>query len=402
MNILYYSWNENSAGDITAYWEKAGYQYTRISYSLKSYDADDAFERQIFELLEKSDFNLIFTFDYFPLLSKIADQAGLPYAAWIYDCPHLTLYSTLAASDNTYFFLFDREMCNTMKKLGAKHVFYLPLAVNVTRLEQLFRNSGHSSITSNIGNGSSAGKNSNAALENLFPVSFVGSLYETNQFRSIRYLPEKLRGYLDGILNAMLKLGGSELLPELLTPELLSEIEQFVRLEMPSNYRYTKKEIIQMMLEAEITCRERMQLLHLVSGFYETHLFTGSDAALLPDCRIHGFVSYLTEMPLIFRQSAINLNISLRSIHSGIPLRCLDIMGAGGFLLSNPQPELCELFVPGEEFAFYICPEDFIAKVSYYLEHEKERQEVARNGREKIKRQFTYEVLFEEIIAKSC
>ncbi len=398
MNILYYSWNENSAEDITSYWETAGYRYTRISHTLKNYDDDGDFERQIGEFLTRTAYDLIFTFDYFPVLSKIADSFNIPYAAWIYDCPHLTLYSMRITSAKTYLFLFDKEMCRTLESLGAKHVFYLPLAVNVRRLARLFDDAKK---LPDAPVPAAPAQNSALAGACRYPVSFVGSLYESNQFRSIHYLPDRLRGYLDAIANAMLKIGGSELLPQLLTPEVLSELCQYIKVETPPHYRYTQKNILQMMLETEITSRERVQLLHLISGFYETHLFSGSNASLLPECHAHGPVSYLTEMPLVFRNSAVNLNISLRSIHSGIPLRCLDIMGAGGFLLSNPQPELCELFAAGEEFAFYTCPQDLVYKVSYYLEHEKERTEIAHNAQDKINRRFSYDVLFGEIISKS-
>ena len=50
-------------------------------------------------------------------------------------------------------------------------------------------------------------------------------------------------------------------------------------------------------------------------------------------------------MPYVFRNSRINLNITLRSIKSGIPLRCMDIYGAGGFLLSNYQTDLFDVIV---------------------------------------------------------
>ncbi len=396
MNILYYCWNENSAEDIISYWEAAGYRYTRLTRAPGSYDADEGFERQVGELLTQNAYDLIFTFDYFPILSKIADHAKLPYAAWVYDCPHLTLYSSLITSERTFLFLFDKELCRTVEALGAKHVFYLPLAVNTARLERLFAQT--MALPDEFAVPSHCAKES-AALQ--YPVSFVGSLYETNQFRSIRYLPDHLRGYLDAILNAQLQIGGSELLPQLLTPDVLSELCRYIKVETPPHYSYTQKDILQMMLETEITSRERVQALRLLSGFYETHLFSASDSSLLPDCRAHGPISYFTEMPLVFRRSAVNLNITLRSIHSGIPLRCLDVMGAGGFLLSNPQPELCELFTAGEEFAFYTCPQDLVYKVSYYLEHENERREIAHNAQEKIKRRFSYDVLFGEIIARS-
>ena len=34
------------------------------------------------------------------------------------------------------------------------------------------------------------------------------------------------------------------------------------------------------------------------------------------------------------------------ALKSGIPLRCMDICGAGGFLLSNYQADLYDVFVP--------------------------------------------------------
>ena len=52
-------------------------------------------------------------------------------------------------------------------------------------------------------------------------------------------------------------------------------------------------------------------------------------------------------MPLVFQNSKINLNITLRSIKNGIPLRAIDIMGAGGFLLTNYQNDFGLHFTDG-------------------------------------------------------
>ena len=91
------------------------------------------------------------------------------------------------------------------------------------------------------------------------------------------------------------------------------------------------------------------------------------------------------------RYSKINLNITLRSIESGMPLRALDVMGAGGFLLSNYQTELAENFVDGEELVLFESEEDLLAKVEYYLQHEKERQAIARCGWKKVCEEYSYE-----------
>jgi hypothetical protein len=95
-------------------------------------------------------------------------------------------------------------------------------------------------------------------------------------------------------------------------------------------------------------------------------------------------------MPLVFAGSRINLNISLRSIHSGIPLRVLDIMACGGFVISNWQPEIAEYFEEGKEIVTFRSLEECMEKIAYYLEHEEERKEIAAAGFRKVKERFSY------------
>ena len=64
----------------------------------------------------------------------------------------------------------------------------------------------------------------------------------------------------------------------------------------------------------------------------------------MEDVIVHGGVDTLKEMPKVFRQSKINLNLSTRSIKTGIPQRVWDILGAGGFLITNYQNELNKYF----------------------------------------------------------
>lgn len=104
-----------------------------------------------------------------------------------------------------------------------------------------------------------------------------------------------------------------------------------------------------------------------------------------------GYADYYREMPVIFARSKVNLNISLKTIRTGIPLRVLDIMGCGGFVLSNYQQELLEYFVPGEECVVYENTEDLFLKADYYLKHEEERKRIAAAGLAKVKRDFTFE-----------
>ena len=96
-------------------------------------------------------------------------------------------------------------------------------------------------------------------------------------------------------------------------------------------------------------------------------------------------------MPKVFKTSAINLNISLKTIRTGIPLRILDILASGGFVLSNFQEELAEYFKLGEEIITYGDLEELYYLTDYYLKHEEERKCIAANGLERVKKDFRFE-----------
>lgn len=225
-----------------------------------------------------------------------------------------------------------------------------------------------------------------------FPaVSFVGSLYERNRYDQIQYLPEYLKGYLEGIIEAQERVYGYNFVSELLTEDILVQMNQYLAMELPESYSVSKQELYTAMINEKITSKERICLLNSISKHYPLTLYTASDRAIVPGAEAGGTVSYREEMPQIFCGSKINLNITLRSIQSGIPLRALDIMGAGGFLLSNYQTELAEQFEDGKELVLYGSAEELLDKIRYYLSHEKERQEIAHCGYLKVQKFFSYE-----------
>ena len=88
---------------------------------------------------------------------------------------------------------------------------------------------------------------------------------------------------------------------------------------------------------------------------------------------------------------------STKSIKSGIPLRAVDIMSAGGFLLTNYQADLLRHFTPDEDFVYYNDLDDLTHKIQYYLEHDEERRRIAQNGQNKIRCHHSFKQHFEEI-----
>ena len=94
----------------------------------------------------------------------------------------------------------------------------------------------------------------------------------------------------------------------------------------------------------------------------------------------------------------VNLNISLKTIRSGIPLRCIDVLACGGFLISNYQEELAEYFRLGEELITYGDLEELVYLTDFYLKDEARRKQIARCGQERIRQDFTYEKALKRII----
>ena len=120
-------------------------------------------------------------------------------------------------------------------------------------------------------------------------------------------------------------------------------------------------------------------------------LYTYDKTPELLQIRNRGTAEVMREASVIYRCSQINLNISLRSIITGIPLRSFEIMGSGGFLLSNYQSEYEDFFTDGTDYVYYTDYKDLEKKVDYYLTHEKERKEIAENGCRKVKQMHTYQ-----------
>ena len=144
---------------------------------------------------------------------------------------------------------------------------------------------------------------------------------------------------------------------------------------------------------------ERIAVLNTLGNHFDVHLYTNSPSTYLENVHVHHGVSYYTDMNKIFYLSKINLNISLSSIETGIPQRVLDIMGCGGFVLTNYQPEIEDLFEIGKEIEVFHNVDELIEKCNYYLTHERERLTIAMNGYKKIRDAFSYPNQLQKMIS---
>ena len=137
----------------------------------------------------------------------------------------------------------------------------------------------------------------------------------------------------------------------------------------------------------------KQQKLKELGNHFHVNLYTRSDTSVFSsNDKLHclGGVSTHREMPAVFHYSKINLNITMKSIQSGLSQRIWDVLGCKGFLLTNYQSEIPEYFEIGKDLECYENITELKEKIDYYLNHESDRLDIAQNGYQKVKAQHTY------------
>lgn len=380
MTIFYYTWTENSQIDMMEALMRMGHSVIKCHIPLQDYEEDEEFTSNLERIFLEHECEIFLSFNFFPVIAKSAERLKKKYIAWVYDTPHWTLFSPIIKSDYVYVCLFDRMQYEQLRYIKDKNVFHMPLAVNTERLNRQLGVLDDKTVF-------------------VHDVSFVGSLYENNRYRQIQQKPDYLTGYVQGIIEAQKRIYGYDIIGEVLDEQVLVQLNKVAPLDLEQSYLWNEKQVYTDMIRAEVTHQERLELLKAVSEQYDFKLYTGSCTNCFDESVLGGILSYDKQMPEIFRKSKINLNITLRSITSGMPLRALDIMGAGGFLLSNYQQELAENFIDGEELVLFDSKEDMLEKIAYYLAHEDKRREIAYNGWRKVQQEYSYELQLAKIFS---
>lgn len=375
--ILYYTWAEYTFQDCTKAMLSLGFTVDVISGKIKNYDIDEIFMEQLKKYCTAQPYDCIFTFNYFPVISRVAADCRIRYISWIFDSPHVTLDSVTLSNDCNTVFLFDYLLYEKYRKKGIRTVYHMPLAYHKPRLEKFVQS---------------------LQLQYEHDITFLGTLYDDayDFFNQINYLPPYLDGYIHAVMDAQQMIYGLDLCDSLFGHEKCREMAKYVKVDLGDQFIDYHDDLFRNMIRKKITVMERRKVLDMIGQTYQVDLYAPKEPVSLP-VNYKGYAGYIYQMPKIFYTSKINLNITLRSILSGIPLRVIDILGSHGFLLTNYQMEFTQYFQNGEDIVWYESNEDMMDKISFYLSHDSERERIAHNGNLKAQKYFTYERLLPEI-----
>lgn len=332
--------------------------------------------------LRNNHYDFVISYLFLPAVSDICLKFNIPYLSWTYDSPLTSLFTSSVLHKTNYTFIFDKMQCKRLIDAGAPHIFHMPLAVNLDR-------TGCLDITQED--------------ETLYShdISFVGGLYENNTYNTlIQLFPEplqlKLKLYLMQNMCHWESPRSWTELPQECVDFLFqqADISSWNQTDFLSDATYLGL----LFFPRKLAELERITALNTLAQNFDVHLYTKSLTNFLQNVNTHTSVNYYTVMNKIFYLSKINLNITLPSIETGVPQRILDIMGCGGFVLTNYQQEIEDLFVIGRDIEVFRSIDELREKCAYYLSHEKERLTIAMNGYQKIRDSFSYQHLLQKMI----
>lgn len=110
----------------------------------------------------------------------------------------------------------------------------------------------------------------------------------------------------------------------------------------------------------------------------------------------------------IYRESALSLNFADSALHLDgwrlrhhrqIKARVFEVPGAGGLVLTELVAGLDEYFDCTREIVTFTDIDDLAARIRHLLAHPDERDRIARAGHERVRREHTYRIRFEALIA---
>jgi len=381
MKLLVYNWNFITKADLYQ-----AFQEQKISFDLftpeesEREEQTEKFSEELKKTLEGKQYDAIFSINFFETLALAAHDKGILYVCWTYDSPALLNTKGGLYLDTNRLFVFDSYEFTFRQEDKVPNLYYLPLATDANRLRKM-----HPSPKEK--------------LKFRADVSLVGQLYQSDMDKIFPLFDEYGAGYIAAIINTQLHTYGAYMIQDLINENVIQRIcNQEVTEALLNNINhYFLKNVKELQsfaftkfLEKAVTNKERVLLLTLLAKYFQVKLFC-PDQVELPNVKKCRSIDYVKEMPLAFKCSKINLNITLRTIRHGIPQRVIDILGCRALALTNYQEDLLKYFEDKKEILIYSSIEEALDKCNYYLKHEKEAEKIRQNGYKIVKDQFSYQ-----------
>ena len=303
-------------------------------------------------------------FDANGAVSDITERLGVPLVIWFVDDPHPILLHQRQYVRNHHIALsWERSYCAWLERQGFGKSAYLPLAADPV----LFDSAGEKRDLAQLGFvGSSMGR---AFLSDLAARFLWKKEMEPVALSAARMFLENRGEAVDKILARAC-----------------------------SRHRYTlpfsDARNITWLCSYIIHTASMLRRKELLTAAIPLGLHTFGDPAgwkelLGASLPAHPNIDYRTECASVYRSIDISINITSCQMPTAVNQRVFDVPLCGGFVLSDRQGDLDELFA-SDELAVYRSPEELLDKIAFYRDHPAERSRISSKARQRILSAHTY------------
>lgn len=299
-------------------------------------------------------------------LARLFEDIQVPLAAWFVDDPRTILMDRTAySSPYAAAFTWEKSYCGYLRALGFAVAHHLPLAADPTVFDGA------------------------PGAEAYLPPAFVGSSMVPQtalQRPHIAAHPSLVAGvdraFDSGrVTRAAFGVG----LAALLDADVLETLDAEAR---------RHAEIV---FFTEGTKRLRHALVRLLEP--EGLEVYGDDGWREVTPHAKGPLDYVGALPDFYRRCAVNVNCTSIQMASAVNQRVFDCPAAGGFLLTDAQGDLAELFDLDHEVAQYQGEDECLRLFCHYLSHPQARNEIAARAQTRILGEHTYAHRLMRIVA---
>ena len=339
-----------------------GHRVVTIDYRDREGETITTFQKTVLE--ERVD--LVFSvnmrgLDSSGVMGAMLGRLGIPLALWFVDSPDFIFYGeALPPPEATLVYLWDRSYLPRIEKLGYR-ARYLPLAADPALAGAAQPTERFRARVSFVGNSLLSGFLSRLTVK-------IPQDHATKQL-----MEQAVTAVLAGrgrqleTLEALTAAGGSHFT----RPDEALFFQAYALHSATSVYR--------------TSLLERLLPLELVffgdpDGW---RTLFGERAAALPD------VNYFAETPAVYASTEVNFNATSLQMPLAVNQRVFDVPLCGGFLLTDRQDALFELFAE-DELAVYGGVEDVAEQAAGYLRAPALRREIMARARSRVLGEHTY------------
>jgi len=378
LHLLQYGIGERTVAlaDATLYREDLAYALRQAGFTVFPIEVLRWSEQELQYALQRIEPEFVARINYTQDLAEFCRIAGCPLMVWQIDPTIDYRFEVSGSTDHTHIFTYRRSNVDEFRRAGFQHVEYLPLTANLARRRPLSLNVDEQ-------------RRFGAA------VSFVGSslvitattlqeqlcaLYAEWHTDGLGALPD-FRAKIGEVLDRQ----GDDFSHWRLPEFMLQSFGDFL-----SEVRKGSHAVDPVVLLGERAASERrlMTISSLASSISETiHAWGDDHWKKLEEDGVHycGFAGHRDELPRIFNASTIDIDIGRIYQTNMVTMRVFDVLACGGFLITERNQALEELFGVGIELETYSTLDELCEKTVYYLAHPDEARTIAERGLEAVR-----------------